>query len=257
MPAPHDDAQTGAPCWIDLMTSDTARSREFYGQLFGWTAKEPNDEFGGYINFAKDGVLVAGCMANPADSGMPDVWSVYLATDDARKTVEAATANAGQVFVAPMDVGDLGAMAVVSDPGGAAIGVWQPGLHRGFGVIAEPGAPAWFELQTRDYQAAVDFYRTVFKWDTHVASDSPEFRYTTLGQGDGQRAGIMDASAYLPEGVPAHWLIYFLVEDTDAALAKVADLGGSTLQDAEDTPYGRMATAADPTGASFKVVAGT
>ncbi len=176
----RDTAVIGAPCWVDLMTSDTERSREFYCQLFGWSAEDPAEEFGGYFSFTKDGVRVAGGMASQPGSGVPDVWSVYLATDDARKTVDAAVANGGQVIVSAMDVGDLGTMAVVSDSGGAGLGVWQPGLHQGFGVLGETGAPSWFELHTRDYQAAVAFYRNVFGWDTHVVSDTPQFRYTTL-----------------------------------------------------------------------------
>jgi predicted enzyme related to lactoylglutathione lyase len=237
------------------MTSDTDRSRAFYCQLFGWSAEEPAEEFGGYFNFTKDGVRLAGSMANQPDAGVPDVWSVYLATDDARKTVDAATANGGQVHVQPVVVGDLGTMAVVSDPGGAAIGIWQPGLHPGFGVLTEPGAPSWFELHTRGYDAAVAFYRNVFRWDTHVMSDTPEFRYTTLAHGEAFLAGIMDASAFLPDRVPAHWSVYFGAADTDAALARIVELGGSIVAGAEDTPYGRLATAADPTGAQFKLVA--
>ncbi|MCU1428754.1 MAG: Glyoxalase/bleomycin resistance protein/dioxygenase [Actinomycetia bacterium] len=253
----RDAAPLGAPCWVDLFTSDPAKIKTFYGQLFGWTAEEAGEEYGGYINFHKDGVAVAGCMRNDGQSGTPDVWSVYLATDDAKATVDAAEANGGQVVVPAMDVMELGTMAVVLDPGQAAIGIWQPGLHKGFGILGETGAPSWFELHTRDYDAAVVFYRTVFKWDTHAVSDAPEFRYTTLGEGDGQLAGIMDASAFLPDGVPAHWSIYFGVDDTDAALARIVELGGSIVQPAEDTPYGRLATAADPTGALFKLVAGS
>ncbi len=254
MPA-RDTAPIGAPCWVDLMTSDTDRSRAFYGELFGWTSDGPTETFGGYFNFAKDGVPVAGCMGNQAGSGMPDVWSVYLATDDATKTVEAATANGGQVYVEPMEVEDLGTMAVLADAGGAAIGLWQPGTFPGFGITAESGCPAWFELFTRDHDAAAAFYRDVFRWDTKAVGDTPEFRYTTLVHGDSQLAGIMDASAFLPEGVPDHWSVYFAVDDADAALAKVVELGGSIVAPAEDTPYGRLATAADPNGARFKLVA--
>jgi predicted enzyme related to lactoylglutathione lyase len=152
-------------------------------------------------------------------------------------------------------VGDLGTMAVVADPGGAGIGVWQPGLHQGFGVFGEPGAPSWFELHTRDYELAVAFYRNVFRWDTHSVGDTPEFRYTTLKHGESWLAGIMDASAFLAEGSPAHWSVYFGVEDADAALKRIVDLGGSIVAPAEDTPYGRLATATDPTGAQFKLVA--
>lgn len=152
-----------------------------------------------------------------------------------------------------MDVMDLGTMAVVTDAGQAAVSVWQPDLHQGFGVLAEPGTPVWFELHTRDYAASVQFYRDVFGWDTHVESDVPEFRYTTLGQGDCQMAGIMDAAAFLPAGTPAHWSVYFGVEDTDAALARVVDLGGSVVVPAQDSPFGRLAQVADPTGAVFKL----
>jgi predicted enzyme related to lactoylglutathione lyase len=236
------------------MTSDTTRSRDFYSQLFGWTAEEPNEEFGGYFNFAKGGVRVAGCMASQPGQGVSDVWSVYLATDDASKTVEAVTANGGQVHVEPMQVGDLGTMAIVNDNGGAVIGIWQPGLHKGFGIVAENGAPSWFELHTTKYDGAVAFYRDVFQWNTNTVSDTPEFRYTTLVDGDDPQAGVMDATAFLPDGCPPHWSVYFGVDDADAALAKIVELGGSIVIAAEDTPYGRLATAADPTGAAFKLI---
>ena len=246
-------APAGAPTWIDLMTSDPDGVRRFYGELFGWTAVEGGEEYGGYINFLKDGVGVAGCMQNQPEFGTPDVWSVYLAAGDAKAVTEAAEAHGGTVAVPTMDVVDLGRMAVVTDPGGASIGVWEPLRHQGFGILDEPGAPGWFELHTRDYDASLAFYRDVFGWDVHVAVDTPGFRYATLGEGDGQLAGIMDAGDWLPEGVPAHWSTYFMVEDADAALAVIVRLGGSIVQAAEDTPYGRLATVADPTGAVFKV----
>jgi hypothetical protein len=132
--------------------------------------------------------------------------------------------------------------------------MWQPGLHKGFQVLNEPGAPAWFQLNARDYDASVRFYRDVFGWDTHVMSDTPEFRYTTLGEGDSALAGIMDATGFLPEGVPAHWSIIFAVENTDDALATIVDLGGSVVTPAADTPYGRLAQAADSTGARFDII---
>jgi len=238
------------------LTSDPDKSEAFYCSLFGWTAESTGEEYGGYVNFLKDRVRVAGSMKNDGEAGLPDVWSIYLAVEDAAATTEAAVANGGGVILSAMQVMELGSMAVVSDPGGAAIGMWQSGLHKGFGVMAEPGTPGWFELHTRDYDGAVLFYEKVFGWDTHVASDEPGFRYTTLGQGEGQLAGIMDAGAFLPEGVPAHWAVYFAVADTDATLAQVQALGGSIVQPAETTPYGRLATATDPTGAMFKLVAG-
>lgn len=251
----RDFAPIGAPCWVDLMTSDTQRSRAFYSELFGWTADDPAEEFGGYFIFRKDGAEVAGCMAAQPDAGTPDVWSVYLATDDAAKTLETAITSGGQVLVEAMTVADLGTMGVVTDVGGAAVGLWQPAAFGGFRVFGETGTPSWFELHTRDYDRAVAFYRNVFRWDTHVASDTPDFRYTVQKDGENWLAGIIDASGFLPDGVPAHWQVYFGVDDTDATLDKAVELGGSILRPAEDTPYGRIAHVADPTGTAFKLVA--
>jgi predicted enzyme related to lactoylglutathione lyase len=248
----------GAPCWADLLTSDPGRIRAFYGDVLGWQAEEPNSDFGGYFNFTRNGVRVAGCMpSNPDMGGVPDTWSVYLASDDADKTLEMASANGAQVVVPAMAVGDLGVMAVLVDPGGASIGIWQPRSFPGVTVLGEQGAPGWFELHTRDYDTVLDFYRTVFHWQTDVMGDDPGFRYSTLRDpsGEGQLAGVMDASGFLPEGVPAHWSVYWWVDDADDAAAKVVAGGGSVRLAPEDTPYGRLATVADPAGAQFKLMA--
>ena len=252
--AQPDLTTPGAPCWIDLTSSDPDRATEFYGQLFGWSAEDAGEEYGGYLNLSKGGRYVAGCMQSQPDTGPPNEWSVYLLTDDVKSTADAVTTHGGEILVPAMQVMDAGSMAVFSDAGGAAVGAWQPGEHKGFDVIGDPGTPSWFELHTRDYTAAVDWYKNVFGWDVHVLSDTEEFRYTTLGDGDAALAGIMDASAFLPESVPAHWSVYFGVDDADAALAKIEQLGGSVLLPAETTPYGRMAQAADPLGARFKII---
>lgn len=250
----RDTAPTGAPCWVDLMSSDTERARAFYCEVFGWTAEDPNPEFGGYFNFGKDGIRVGGCMAYQPGMGVPDVWSVYLTTDDAAKTVAAATAEGGEALVEPMPVGDLGTMGYVRDTGGAAVGLWQPGSFPGIGVLGEPGTPSWFELHTRDYERTLDFYRNVFGWDTRTESDTPELRYTTQVEGETQLAGVMDSSGFLPDGVPAHWKVYLGSADVDATLDQIVALGGSVVTPAQDTPYGRLAGAADPMGAQFQLI---
>ncbi len=250
----RDLAPLGAPCWIDLFSSDTDKAKQFYGELFGWTFEDSGPEFGGYINFSKDGALVAGCMHNDGTSGSPDGWNTYLAVADAKATVASASDSGATIYLQPMQVMDLGSMAMLADPGGAAIGVWQPGTHKGFGILAELGAPAWFELHSRDYETVLGFYRDVFGWETTVMSDSPEFRYTTLnGDGPDPLAGIMDATAFLPAGVPSHWQIYFLVADTDAATARVVELGGAVTEAPQDSPFGRLAAVTDPTGAAFRL----
>ena len=85
--------------------------------------------------------------------------------------------------------------------------------------------------------------------------DSEEFRYTTMRDpgADAELAGIMDAAAFLPGGVPSHWSIYWEVADAGASVARATALGGSVVMDVEDTPYGRLATVTDPAGAQFKL----
>jgi predicted enzyme related to lactoylglutathione lyase len=190
-------------------------------------------------------------------AGMPDVWSTYLRSEDAAATVEAATRNGGQVYMGPMDVPEQGRMAMIADATGASVGVWEPAEMKGYELAAEAGAPAWHELHTKDYSTAVKFYQDVFGWDTEVMSDTPEFRYTTLGAGDAAKAGIMDASGYLPAEVPSNWQVYFAVADADASIEAAVFLGAKVIDGPDDTPFGRLATLTDPTGAMFKIIADT
>jgi uncharacterized protein len=247
----------GTPCWVDLLSSDMDKSTAFYTELFGWTSESSGEDFGGYVIYSLDGYTVAGQTPNQPDFGSPDVWSTYLASDDCEATVAAAEAAGGKVMMPTMAVGDVGTMAVLSDPGGAAFGIWQaadgPNAHKGFGRYNEPGSVTWDELRSRDYAAATKFYPEVFGWELEVAGDSDEFRYS-MGKVNGETvAGLMDASSFLPEGVPSHWAVYFSVASVDDAVAKVQELGGSVTQPAQDTPYGRMALVADPTGAQFSL----
>lgn len=247
----------GAPCWMDLMTSDAARAREFYAGVFGWTAGEPAEQFGGYFMFFAGGAPVAGCMAKvpgvPSMEG-PDTWGVYLSSPDAKGTVEAALAHGGTLREGPMDIADLGAQAILADGTGARIGVWQAKSFPGTSVFGQPGTPAYFELLTRDYAASVAFYTDVFGWDGQVVSDTPEFRLTALKEGADTVAGIMDAAGFLPAGEGDRWMVYLQVASADATLARITELGGTVTEPAMDTPYGRLAAATDPFGAPFKVV---
>jgi uncharacterized protein len=250
----RDHAPVGAPCWADLWTSDVEGSRAFYREVFGWQPQEPSPEFGGYFMFNRGAVPVAGGMGGMPDMPAQNLWKIYLTSDDIAKTVEAAEAEGAQVVAPPMPVADLGIQAVLVDPTGADVGVWQPGTFPGFTELEEEGAPSWFELHTRDYDRALAFYRSVFRWDTNVVGDAEGFRYTTLRGPDGtDLAGVMDASGFLPEGEPAHWSVYWHVDDADATTSKVTSFGGSIVMAPEDTPYGRLATVTDPAGARFKL----
>jgi uncharacterized protein len=248
-------APAGAPCWADLSTSDVEGARRFYSELFGWEAQEPSPEFGGYFMFTRDGVPVAGGMGPMGDMPGRNLWQIYLATDDIESTLKTAAAEGAQIVSPAMAVADLGSQAIIDDPTGAHLGIWQPGQFPGFTVLSEPGTPSWFELHTRDHATAVAFYRTAFSWTTNVVGDDDSFRYTTMADpdGGGDLAGVMDAKGFLPEGVPSHWSVYWEVADVTASCAQVSALGGSITAGPDDTPYGVLATCLDPAGAQFKL----
>jgi uncharacterized protein len=250
----RDHAPLGAPCWTDLWTSDVDRARAFYGELFGWDALEPSEEFGGYFMFNRGDVPTAGGMGDMGDMKANDAWKVYLNTDDIDRMLKEAAAKGATIVAPAMPVADLGRQVVFEDSTGAGLGAWQPGTFPGFSVIGEHGAPSWFELQTNDFAKALDFYQSVFGWTTTTISDTDEFRYAVMNNPEGgdELAGVGASSMFA--GSPAsNWSVYWHVDDVSATLKDVQRLGGSVTSDAEDTPYGTLAAAADPMGAVFKL----
>jgi predicted enzyme related to lactoylglutathione lyase len=245
VPTRHN-APLGAPTWIDLSSSDTEAAQRFYGNVFGWTFESAGPEYGGYTNASKDGHLVAGLMFNDPQWNSPDGWTTYFHTADIQATAASATAAGATSWVEPMEVEEKGWMAVLNDPAGAYFGLWQPAGHLGFEVFGEAGTPVYHQLSTRDFAKALDFYRQLFGWQTETVSDTDEFRYTTANFDGEALLGVMDDE-------PSRWFFFLGVEDVDKTLELIVDNGGTVVRGAEDTPYGRLAAAADPTGAGFNL----
>jgi uncharacterized protein len=256
----------GTPCWVDLAAADILDSATFYGDLFGWEVPEqPNGaEMGGYRRAQLEGDDVAGVMPIQQE-GQPQVWSTYVAVEDAAATTAKVKEVGGNVIFEPMDVMDLGKMAVFSDPGGAFIGVWEPGTFAGSTRVNEPGAICWNELGTRDPEGAKAFYNAVFGWTAveheiqRTEGDAGPDKYIEfLRAGDEKSiAGMMDITGFLPDQVPAHWLVYFGVEDTDATVAKIKAVGGGVNFGPVTIPAGRFAVVSEPNAPSavFAVIA--
>ncbi len=247
-------APAGAPCWADLWTSDVEESRRFYSRLFDWEAQEPDPTYGGYFMFTRQGSPIAGAMGSMGDQQADDTWKPYLCAEDMTASLEKVQAAGGQVIVPAMPVGELGVQAVVQDPTGAVVGLWQPGAFQGFAVLGEHGSPSWFELHTADHPRAVAFYRDVLDVELQPVADTDDFRYWTFrspGTED-DAGGIMDSRAWVAPGAAA-WSIYWEVDDVDAALDRVKELGGTVVHGRDDTPWGPMAEATDPAGARFKL----
>ena len=251
---PAYSAPVGAPIWFDLASSDVDRAADFYNSLFGWTVDDSTAEFGGYRQFFKDGRRVAGL--GEAMAGQPsDVWTVYFHTDDISTSTAKIDSAGGQIFVSPMGIGDLGAMAVATDPAGAAFGLWEPDTHHGFETRGEPGTPYWFDEMSTDYDASLAFYPQVFDCETvevtEGADDTRRYSQIVYRPGTDGSAGLMDAKGMFDDGHPSFWQVYITVEDTAATLDLAVDLGGSQLGAAEDTPFGVLASFKDPMGAAI------
>jgi uncharacterized protein len=235
----------GTPSWVDVGVSDVEQAARFYGALFGWQVDPGPEEAGGYRMAMLKGHPVAGL--GPATDPGPPFWSTYLSVADADATRDEVVKAGGTVLVEPTETMDFGRFAVYTDPVGAQFSTWQPMRHTGSGLVNEPGAMAWHELHTARIEPAVAFYRQVFGWgrdDTAMPDD-----YVVFTLPAGMIAGLMPV-----EGDASRWVVYFLVEETDAAAARVTELGGSVLEGPADSPGGRYALVADPEGARFAVV---
>jgi hypothetical protein len=245
----------GTPSWVELSTPDMDAAVEFYSGLFGWDVPpaENPEQTGGYRLAMKDGKPVAGMMPLMQE-GQPPAWTTYVSVEDADATTAAVKEAGGNVLAEPMDVMDLGRMAIFADPTGAVFGIWQPGTFVGAGLVNEPGALAWNELGTRDPDAAKAFYAAVFGWGTRDSDMGEMGTYTEWLNGEDSIGGMMDVSGRLPDEIPAHWLVYFAVENTDAALETVKSSGGGVSFGPIDIPAGRFAIVTDPHGAAFAVI---
>ena len=235
----------GEPIWLDLGSPDVDASIAFYGAMFGWTAEPGLAEFGGYANFTKDGRKVAGLMPLMAPDQRP-VWTSYVCVDDADKVTALVQEGGGVVYAAPMDVADLGRMAMFADPVGAAFGVWQPGTHIGAELVHAEGTFTWTELSTRDQSAAHPFYSSLFGWEARVAEGYTEFQL-----GGKSVAGCMDMPDMVPAEVPAFWMPYFAAADPAAKAQEAAGLGAKVLVPSMSFGGGTFAVVQDPHGATF------
>jgi hypothetical protein len=241
----------GTPSWVDLQTTDQAAAKAFYGQLFGWTYEDApvgDDAIYSIAQMRGHSVAAIASLGEHENAGIPPHWNSYVTVTDVDASTAQVVPAGGQVFAPPFDVMDAGRMAVVADPTGAVIALWQPKNMPGAGLVNEAGAFGWNELLTPDVPKAAEFYRKIFGWTAHPVEG---MEYTEFRLNDESIAGAMNPP--MP-GIPPVWTIYFNTDDTDATVAKATKLGGTVIAPAMDIPPGRFAVLADPQGAMFNVM---
>jgi predicted enzyme related to lactoylglutathione lyase len=240
------------PVWTELSTSDPAAAKDFYSKLFGWKVEvDPDPQFGGYAVATSGGKDVAGIGPKQMEQ-QPTAWTVYIGTPDAADTVKKMEAAGGKVVAPVMEIGDKGHMAVVQDPSGAYLGLWQAKTMMG-SQSSGANSMGWAELSARGFEKAETFYKKVFGWG-EKKSDMGEGQlgqYTEFQLHGDSIAGGMEMSPMVPAEVPSYWMVYFNVEDVDKAFKKVTEEGGKEMVAPQNMPGGRFAIVSDPQGAAF------
>jgi uncharacterized protein len=242
----------GEPCWADVVTPDPDGARAFYQAVFGWQYRSGGPGSGGYTMALVDGRPVAGLTPPPPGTdAAPATWNVYLSSADIDATAARASRGGAKIVMGPLDIPGSGRMLAAVDPTGAAFGVWQPGGHPGAQLTEDANTPLWAELHTRDGAAADAFYRGLFDYRQEQIGDGAAFDYTVWSLGGRRVTGRMRQGPDTPPGIPPNWLVYFAVDDSDAAAERVTAGGGRVVVGPFDSPQGRVAILTDPYGATF------
>ncbi|MCC6860466.1 MAG: VOC family protein [Bryobacterales bacterium] len=241
-------------CWVELATSDAASARSFYGRLFGWTS-QPVAEGASFCMFHLDGRDAGAVYPLTADQrkeGVRPHWMAYVAVENADRAVEQARLLGGRALAGPQDVGEAGRMALIADPQGARLGLWQARNHAGLRTGGVPGGLNWCELVTPDAPGALDFYTALFGWEA-VTEPAGEMPYTEWVNRAVPIGGLLQATGDWE--VTPHWMPYFRVEDCEAAALLATRTGGHIKVPACEMPdVGRFAVLEDPQGAAFSVI---
>jgi hypothetical protein len=247
----------GEFCWIELATTDQAASKDFYRQVFGWTFKDapigPNDFYTIFQLQGRD--AAAACILRPEQTsrGIPSHWNLYIAVESADAAVAQATRLGGTVLALPFDVFDAGRMAVIQDPTGATVSLWEVKKNPGIGITGLDGTLCWADLNTPDRARAGQFYSDLFGWEIMKEDEDSVHNYWHIKNGEEFIGGIPPCE-HQPPGVPAHWLAYFFVSDCDATSAKAKKLGARLYMPPTDfQDVGRISVIGDPQGATFAI----
>lgn len=187
---------SGTFCWMDIYLPDQDKGKAFYGGLFGWdwTDVPMGDSGMLYTVFNLNGKSVGALgpeMPGMLPEGVPPHWFSYLATDDLDSTAELAGSLGATFVMGPADVGN-GRVALMQDPSGASVFLWQALDFGGAEVIRSPGAFAWNELYTRDLETTQGFYSDLFGWEWSSMPIPEGGDYHLAAIGDYMVCGVLD-----------------------------------------------------------------
>ncbi len=235
-------------CFAELNTHDVDQARRFYAGIFGWTTA-PLAGDGAYLMFQSEGRDVAGLRHGKGATR----WIPYLSVQDADGTTMRARELRASVIAPPFEMDGVARKAVIHDPAGGVVGLWEARGHAGAAVLDAPASMWWAELLTRDFQGAKNFYSALLGWKP-IDTLKYGIRYSVFKLGEEAVAGLLPIGADWGPVSP-YWQILFAVEQCDATVEKARAAGGSLVFGPNDIPNsGRAAVITDPAGAIFVVM---
>jgi len=243
----------GAPNWVDLATSDIDAATRFYRDLFDWTIEKTTSPMGDYFIGKADDQQVGGMMeVDPGLAETPPMWTTFFNVDNVDDMAVKVEATGGSVLQDPFDIPEA-RIAIVADPTGAMFGLFGGPEIEGVWMTRQNGGVCWVETMTRDPAASESFYAAVFDWKAETQI-SEGMAYTTFLLDDEPVAGMMLMPDEVGPEVPAHWGIYFTVDDCAETVKLALELGGQVLRPTKAIEMGLFAVLADPQGAVFQVM---
>jgi len=222
--------QHGDVGYVSVWTPDADRAAAFYGHVLGWTYAPQTHEvtnttqhIGIYSVASGQGMLCCYAVA--------DLQGARQAILDGGGTV-----GEEQQF-------DFGTVLDATDPQGTAFAVFQPGASEPRPALngSGPGELSYITYEVPDSTAFKAFYSGVLFWT---------FERGRIDDGWGVQqthpmAGVAGGNA------AAVTVPMWMVEDVDAAVARVREAGGTVIEEPSQQAYGKMAQCTDDQGTRF------
>ena len=121
-------APAGRFCWVDLAATDASRAAKFYTELFGWSAHFQPANGGAFLRLAHRGRDLGSIYQlrdATREAGAGSHWTPYVRVQDLDETISRVTAIGGRVAVEAFEIDRIARIAVIVDPVGAAVGLWE------------------------------------------------------------------------------------------------------------------------------------
>jgi uncharacterized protein len=124
----QDKPKIGEICWTELATGNVKAAKDFYGKVFGWKftdhemgdttytmIKKSDREFGGIWSIPKD-----------KEKQISPHWMAYILVESVEEALKKAHEYGASIIKPTSRAGDMGLFAIITDPTGAHIALWQP-----------------------------------------------------------------------------------------------------------------------------------